>query len=211
MNNKIIIEFDKECLVKENQICFKFNKKTKVRELLIYLIQFVVDAEDYENDNNLIGHFSFENPKGEEQKAQLDYSLKKFLKNFKYNLKKVKMYYYQAFGIGAFCILDDIARIQVNADEPRHNNPHVHIFRINKYSEHYRIDLKSFTQMKGDKENWQNEFSRKERRKILKFLEENQIKLINYYNRCRKGEYIIEDYTLVFNGKKYFFNTNRTY
>jgi len=71
--------------------------------------------------------------------------------------------------------------------------------------------LKSFTQMKGDKENWQKEGRRKERRKILKFLEENQIKLINYYNRCRKGEYIIEDYTLVFNGKKYFFNTNRTY
>ncbi len=151
-----------------------------------------------DESDNLISLFAFEH-NGVEQKARLDFKLLKFLKNFNYDFKKIKLLY--VYGIGAGCDFDDIAIIRVNNGEP-HNRPHVHIYSYRK-KQFVRIVLSTMTQMKNDSVKFEDIFSVKERKKILQFLKQNKSKLEDFYIRCMKGEYITEEYALAYNGKKY--------
>lgn len=211
---KITIIFKKDSIFPEKNIVYNYTSNTKVKELLSFLLS-LIESTDFLNESylnaELLGHFSFTNNIYGEQKAQLDYPLSVFLKNFKYNINSVNMIYYDAYGIGAYTELEELARIQINNNEKKHNNAHVHITRPQKRFPSFRIDLKSMTEMKTDNPKWDKEFSLKERNEIKSFLEYNKEKLIDYYNRATKGEYITEDYILTYKNRKYKFYKSRTY
>lgn len=207
VKRKVIISINNE----NKKVIYFFNSKTKVREFLQYLVKYT-ELSDYQiNDNELIGCFDFIDINGEKQKAKLDFSLESFLKNFNYDPENIKMHFDCAFGIGNSFEFDEIAKIQINSNEPTHQNPHVHIYKIKKYYSYCRIDLKTFSQLKTDSLKFDDLFSKKERKKILDFLKENQEKLIDYYNHCTKGEYITENYILEYRGKEYVIKTMRAY
>ncbi len=211
---KITIKFPEYSIFPKKILEYECTPKTKVKEFLLSLLDSV-ETTDYFDESyintELLGHFGFINEDFGEQKAQLDYSLLEFLNNFNYDLNNVNMNYYEAYGIGAYVELKEIARIQINGSEKEHNNAHVHITRPEKRFPCFRIDLKTLTEMKNDNPTWETEFKHKERNEILSFLEHNKEKLMDYYNRTTKGEYITEDYTLYYKNKKYTISGNRTY
>lgn len=213
IKNKMLINLDVGFKKNKLKIFFEFDENTKIMDLLLYLFDYIDNDSKflYDVQDDLIGHFSFVDNFGKEQKAQLEFSVQKFLNNFNYDINCVNMKYFCAFGIGGYYEFEDIAKIQINSSEPRHKNPHVHITRIGKHDNYFRIDLNTLTQMNGDKFNWNKEFNRKERELIIDFLIKNKEKLIDFYNRYTKGEYITEEYVLNYDGQKYFFSGNRTY
>jgi len=209
---KISIQFAENSSFPKKKIVYECTPKTKVKEFLLSLLDLLTDYFDPSYiDKELLGHFSFFNKKYGEQKAQLEYPLIDFLSNFDYNFNDIHMEFFEAYGIGAYVELEELARIQINNSEKEHNNAHVHISRPKKRSPCFRIDLKTLTEMKNDNPTWETEFKNKERKEILSFLECNKEKFIDYYNRATKGEYITENYTLYYRNKKYSFGTNRTY
>lgn len=204
-NNELTIKISNDI------IKYHISDNTIVKDLLIFLFNKYNYYNDPITDNNLIGTFSFINKEYGEQKAILNYNLKSFLNNFNYDYQNVLMKLYLAYGIGGSFDFEEIAKISINSSEPNHGNPHVHIYRIGKIYPTYRIDLNTFTQLKGDKKDWKDEFNNKERKKIIDMLKLNQKSLIDFYNRCKKGEYIKENYTLIYDNKEYNIITNRSY
>lgn len=189
------------------------NDNTKVRDLLKFLYYEVENQNfvnrDYE-EAELIGCFTF---KGlSEQKAMLDFPLLKFLDNFKYDLNNVNIIYDPGYGIGASCVFEDIAKIEIRSREPNHAGiPHVHVYKKGKENESISILLTSFEVIPKCEREWNKYYSSNERNLILDFLKVNKEKLSEFYDRCNKGEYITEDYILAYNGKQYDFYVSRTY
>lgn len=170
----------------------------------IIINQFYLDIYDnylkriYKHDiADFTPYFEFKK-ENKYQMARSEYKLLNFLKNFNYDYNNIDIVF--IYGRGGGFDFERIAQIFINAGEP-HSSAHVHIKSLSK--KFIRINLKTFTQMKGDKIKFEDLFSLQERKKILSFLKENDKKLIDYYERCNKGEFIKDTYILYYNKKEY--------
>ncbi len=155
--------------------------------------------KSYYKDNikNFTPYFEFKK-ENKFQMARSEYKLIKFLKNFNYDYNNIDIVF--IYGRGGGFDFERIGQIFINAGEP-HSSAHIHIKSLSK--KFVRLNLNTFTQMKGDSIKFEDLFSLQERKKILNFLKENDKKLIDYYERCNKGEYITDTYILYYNGKEY--------
>ena len=126
--------------------------------------------------------------------------------------ENVNIIYDPGYGIGASCVFEDIAKIEIRSREPNHAGiPHVHVYKKGKENESISILLTSFEVIPKCEREWNKYYSSNERNLILDFLKVNKEKLSEFYDRCNKGEYITEDYILAYNGKQYDFYVSRTY
>lgn len=211
MKNEITISYYSE---ETNQkLKYEIDDNTKVIDLLKYLY-YEIEKNIFVNNEyehaELLGCFSFRNDF--DQKANLEYPVLKFLNNFGYDLNNVQIIYNSAYGIGADCILEEIAKIKINGYEPRHiDRPHVHICMIGKKDHGISVSLTTFSPFNECENEWNKRYSKREQEELINFLKINKDKLIDFYNRCTKGEYITEDYTLTYNGKMYKFFEGRTF
>lgn len=211
MKNEITISYNSEETIQE--LKYRVDCNTKVIDLLKYLY-YEIEKNLFVNDEyeqtELLGCFSFK--KDFHQKADLEYPILKFLNNFGYDLNNVQIIYDPAYGIGAYCEFEEIAKIRIYGDEPKHiNRPHVHICEIGKKDKGISVSLTTFEPFNGCEKEWNQKYSKKEQEELIHFLKENKEKLVDFYNRCTKGEYITEDYILAYNGKTYKFFEGRTF
>lgn len=169
--------------------------------------KFFKDYNDVNINDEYIPCFSFVK-NDTNQKPIGTFNLLEFLENFDYDLYDLQVFY--KYGVGGGFDFDGIAKICVNANEP-HKEPHVHIYPGKASEDYVRIAIKTRTQMKGDSKKFEDLFKNKERKKIKEFLRENKDKLIDFYNRTTKGEYITEEYILYYDGKQYELYTSRIY
>ncbi len=171
------------------EIKYECDKDTLVKTAIEYLGKVITDGRlKLIIDGDNIPGVTFKKD-GVNQKARANFKLLEFLNNFGYDLNSVEISWLCGMG-GGFALNNGIM-IRINADEP-HAEPHVHVYP-GRFSEFFvRISLTSFTQMKGDKEEFTKLFDRKNRKTIEKVLKDkkNNSKFIEYYNRATKGEYI---------------------
>lgn len=199
----------KELIVHCNGKTIRFyaDEKTTIREFWSYVYNKVyINEDNFElSDKQCYRLCSFV-VQGERKLAISDYSVIKFLDNFNINYNEIIALCSDNYGIGGDFTINNTIKIQINANEPKHNNPHVHVTRPNKHDKYYRLDINTLTQMKGDKEDWKKEFNLKERRIIKEVIIENKKTLMNYYNNARKGEYTTDAYYIEYEGKKMVIN-----
>lgn len=90
-------------------------------------------------------------------------------------------------GLGAAGSLGDTIKMEIRARETEHNNrPHIHIYK--RKNRGVSIALWDFCVLCG-KNNWQKEFSGKERREIIKTIKASRNEFINFYIELQKGYY----------------------
>lgn len=142
------------------QFCFLAKENTTIRDFYIEIGKLIYNYEFW--DEALLENCWFINY-GKVQKAVLDYNLMQFLKNFYYNPNNIVLFFGEPCGKGGDFTIDKTIKIQINANEPKHNNPHVHISRPYMHNKYYRLDINTLSQMKNDAESWKKEFSLKER------------------------------------------------
>ena len=82
-----------------------------------------------------------------------------------------------AYGVGTEIQFEGIAKILICSKEEHHVAPHVHLIKYTGDKTRIGINLETLTQIKNEKPDWKKLYSLKERKKILKFLEENREKL----------------------------------
>ena len=145
------------------------------------------------------------NKNGEQTYYRLDYDLSAFIKDHS-NDNLLILDFTAGIPGGMGANLFELANIRINPNETQHKfTPHVHVSPYQKQSPTVRIALNSLTQMHGDAIKFNDVFTKKEQKDILEFLSLNQKKLISYYERVQKGEYI-PHYLLEFRGQSIDFH-----
>lgn len=193
-----LISYDSEIDGKE--LCYCYDENTLIIDLYKYIENQCGDEPHY-NDDEYINRFAFV-VNGENKRAYTDYSLDEFLQNWMISIDDVSIMYPFPCGIGGGCEVEKLAKIRINPRESIHRYlPHVHVMRINTKSPQYRISLVDFKELDTDKEKWEKSFNKKQRKRILEILEQNQNVLVDYYNRIQKGEYIMEGIEIFVDGK----------
>ena len=209
----IITEDINDVVENIREIELEINENITVRNLLETILIYVdrYDPSNYSDyDDSLLGVFTFVKA-NRKQKARLDYKFLEFIKNFDYDMNKIEVRYSESYGIGgASAEIEDLCKITINNGEP-HQEPHIHVSKPRKYDHEFRMSLTTFTQMNGDIHDWRIKFSKKQRKEILNVLKNNNEILTKAYVDYQKGKLITDNYTISYNGRKYFLGRESKY